>query len=182
MSPGGGALLPWGAGRNYGPLQRHDVTRANLGGWLRCTHVPPGGRRRRFRASEGGTAAAVPPDRAWLWIEARDYQRLFSYDMAACVQELGFRPGEEEDLPGFRLQESQGGGQAGVVKPVECIVQDQWRFRYEGPAHCQAQGQVQLVSGSIAAPDQGGAGCLPRRLRRKGLDPGPGGGGRSGRL
>ncbi len=61
----------------------------------------------------------------------------------------------KEDLPGFRLQESQGGGQAGVVKPVEGVVQDQWRFRYEGPAHCQAQGQVQLVSGSIAAPDQG---------------------------
>lgn len=105
----------------------------------------------------------MPPDRAWLWIEARDYQRLFSYDMAACVQEPGFPvlAGEEEDLPGFRLQESQGGGQAGVVKPVEGVVQDQWRFRYEGPAHCQAQGQVQLVSGSIAAPDQGVQGVFP---------------------
>ena len=59
------------------------------------------------------------------------------------------------------LGEGNSSGQAGVVKPVECIVQDQWRFRYEGPAHCQAQGQVQLVSGSIAAPDQGVQGVFP---------------------
>ena len=48
----------------------------------------------------------MPPDRAWLWIEARDYQRLFSYDMAACVQEPGFPvlAGEEEDSWKSRLE------------------------------------------------------------------------------
>ena len=120
----------------------------------------------------------MPPDRAWLWIEARDYQRLFSYDMAALPAGRTLAPTASAAAAAplalasgtlsLRLRGTlpiehrlQGGGQAGVVKPVEGVVQDQWRFRYEGPAHCQAQGQVQLVSGSIAAPDQGVQGVFP---------------------
>ena len=67
-------------------------------------------------------------------------------------------------LLGFFPQDIHGGGQTGIIKAHQSIVQYQWRIRGQFFRNCQTQRQIQLIDGAVAAA----TGLLETNLRCRG--------------